>query len=222
MGLDRLKLISRGAVVSGALLASVGCGTSRPDRLIDGVRAGRFAPVADSVVTRVRVLPRSMLAARLKSCSLADSERFPADTTIVERETVVGESLTFAGPSGRKLYSCDGGTDPAGELARPWCGGAVGERVEGRLYDPRLNVGCRDREGRPLAYAWIEPVGGARWIGLDQGSYTEVYEVVAAYPVRVATTRGVDPGGKARLEVRYYDGSGKELVRETIDAGVAG
>jgi hypothetical protein len=51
------------------------------------------------------------------------------------------------------VYACDGGVDPAGERAPPWCGAVVGELDHRQVLDPRLDVICRDRMRRPLAYA---------------------------------------------------------------------
>ena len=50
----------------------------------------------------------------------------------------------------------------------------------------------------PLAYAWVEPAAGARWIGVDQGAYTEIYEVLAALPVRIASARGIELARRVR------------------------
>ena len=81
---------------------------------------------------------------------------------VVERIGVFGESLTFADAAHKTLYGCDGGVDAAGERKPPWCGNPAGLLFHGKLLDPRLDVLCRDREGRPLAYAWVEPVAGVR------------------------------------------------------------
>jgi len=73
---------------------------------------------------------------------------------------------------------------------------------QGALLDPRLDILCRDRKGRALAYAWVDPAAGVRWIGVDQGSYTEVYEVLARLPVRIASIRGIQAGRARRAAVR--------------------
>ena len=129
---------------------------------------------------------------------------------------------------GRRFTSCSpggavDGTDPSGERRPPWCGSSSGRLLHGRLLDPRLDIVCRDREGRPLAYAWVEPVPGAHWIGVDQGSYTEVYEVLAGLPVRVATRRGIQLGrSRASFAVTQLDSTGKALVKGPVEAAVAG
>ena len=82
---------------------------------------------------------------------------------------------------------------------------------------------CRDRKGAALAYAWVEPVASARWVAVDQGSYAEVYEVLAALPVRVATRRGIELAqARARFRVTQYDATGKQLVTGVLEAAVAG
>ena len=95
--------------------------------------------------------------------------------------------------------------------------------LRGKLLDPRLDILCRDRKGRALAYAWVEPASGVQWIGVDQGRYTEVYEVLAGLPVRIASIRGVEAGrARATFDVTQYDVHGEELVRGKLEAAVAG
>jgi hypothetical protein len=121
------------------------------------------------------------------------------------------------------VYACDGGIDPAGERRLPWCGTVFGELEHGRLLDPRLDVLCRSRTGVALAYAFVEPVPGARWIGVRQEGYVELYEVLAGLPVRIASGRGVDlRTARATFEVTQYDVEGRELVSGEMEAAVAG
>jgi hypothetical protein len=198
------------------------CGSSRPKRLLNGEAAAGFGPVHGSVLSIARVLDAVTLGGRFSLC--ADQSAggdFTPGTVVVERIGVFSESLTFRERNGKALYACDGGVDPAGEHRPPWCGGSVGVPQSGRLLDPRLDVLCRTKEGHPLAYAWIEPVPGSRWIGVDQGSYTEVYEVLAGLPARVATRRNIH-GTRAGFDVTQYDIHGRELVRGRIEAAVAG
>ena len=141
----------------------------------------------------------------------------------MERVGVDDESLTFRNRNGTGVYACDGGIDAAGEHRPPWCGEAFGALADGRLLDPRLDVSCRNRRGVPLAYAFVEPVAGAHWIGVDQGRYSEVYEVVAGLPVRVATTRRISlERARATFEITQYDVDGRELVTGDLEAAVAG
>ena len=197
---------------------------SRPTRLLNGETAAEYRPVGDSTVTETRVVSAAFLGRRFASC-LTETERarFPPSTLIVERIGVFGQSLTFRDPGGRHLQSCDGGDDPTGERRPPWCGRSVGRLYGGRLLDPRLDILCRDPDSRRLAYVWVEPVAGSHWIGVDQGSYTEVYEIAAGLPVRIATRRGIDAEeATATFEVTQYGIHGEELLRSSLDAAVAG
>ena len=209
------------AVAVAVLSAGCGDGNGRPTRLLDGRPAARFDPVADSVITSVRLV---QLGDRADEClSDADRAAVTADTAAVERIGVEGESLTFASRDHSLLYACDGGIDPAGEGVARWCHTVVGEVVGGQLLDPRLDVICRDRERRPLAYRFVVPVVAARWIGVRESGYVELYEVVGDLPVRVVTTRGIDTGdARATFEITQYDAEGHELVSGRMEASVAG
>jgi hypothetical protein len=207
------------------LLATAACDKEAPPkRLLYGEAAAEFRPVEGSVVTQARVVRAAFLGRRFSLClSKADRAKFPVDTLVVERIGVFAESLTFLDRGGRHLYSCDGGVDRAGDRPRPWCGGSVGRLYEGRLLDPRLDVLCRDQKGQPLAYAWVEPTAGSHWIGVDQGSYMEMYEVAGGLPVRLASRRGVDRGAsRATFELTQYDVLGRELLKGKLEAAVAG
>jgi hypothetical protein len=164
------------------------------------------------------------LDSRADEC-LADTDRanVAADTPAVERTGVDDESLTFASRDASVVYACDGGVDPAGEREPPWCRAVVGELEHGEVSDPRLDVICRDRRRRPLAYAFVEPVAGARWIGVREDGYVELYETLARLPVRVASTRGIDADdARATLEIAQYDRDGRELTHGEMEAAVAG
>jgi hypothetical protein len=220
VGLDRLSP----AVLLLTMLLLGGCdsGSERPERLLYGEPAQEFRAVPGSVIATGRVLAGTTLGRRFTSCRPMGAD-IGADTVVVERIGVVGESLTFSDSARTTVYACDGGTDPVGERKPPWCGSAAGRRFSGKLLDPRLDILCHDRRGRPLAYAWVEPAAGVRWIGVDQGGYTEVYEVLAGLPVRIASIRGVQPGrARATFDVAQYDGHGKELIRGQLEVTVAG
>jgi hypothetical protein len=216
MGLDRLT------VPAALVCLGIACSSSggRPEHLLDGRSAPEFRPVRDSVVSAARVLERS----DGQDCLVGvDREPVAANAVAVERTGVDGRSLTFASRDGTRVYACDGGIDPAGERVPPWCGAVVGRRERGRLLDPRLDVVCVDKRYRPLAYAFVDPVAGARWIGVRQDGYIELYEVVGGLPVRVETTHGIDlEDARAAFELTQYDAEGHELVRETLEAAVAG
>ena len=219
MGVDRLTVPPLVSVL--VLLASAcSSGGGRPGHLLDGRPAPELRRVRNSVIAATRLLER----ADVQACpAVAGDAGVAADTLVVERTGVDDYSITFASRDGSRVYACDGGVDPAGERDPPWCGGVVGEREHGRLLDPRLDVVCVDRARRPLAYVFVEPVAGARWIGVVRDGYIELYEVVAPLPVRVAGTRGIDlANARAAIEVRQYDAEGHELVREELEAAVAG
>jgi hypothetical protein len=218
LGLDRLT------VLSAAALLAAGCGDaggSRTPRLLDGRPAARFGPVEGSVIASGRVL---QLDDRADDClSANDRASVAADAPAVERIGVEGESLTFASRDRSVVYACDGGSDPAGERAPPWCHAVLGEFDNGHVLDPRLDVICRGRTWKPLAYAFVDPVVRARWIGVQQDGYVELYEVLGGLPVRVASTRGVEPqNASATFEITQYDAAGRELVRGEMEAAVAG
>jgi hypothetical protein len=217
VGLDRL----RPAALAFVLVAAACAGGGRPTRLLNGDAAAEFKPVRWSVLTEARVLQSGALESCLSSDERAD---VAGDTVVVQRVGVSGQSLTFANRTGTGVYACDGGIDSSGERAPPWCGEAFGAYVDGRLLDPRLDVICRDRSRAPLAYAFVEPVAGAHWIGVDQGGFTEIYEVLGeGLPVRIAGTRDIDVDeARAAFTVTQYDLQGRELVRGRLEAAVAG
>lgn len=217
MGLDRLTAATTVILA----LALVGCDEDgRPSHLRYGEAAAEFKPVPGSVLTIGRVVRGTTLGRRFQRCR---PPSVPADALVVERIGVFGESLTFADRRGSTLFACDGGFDPAGERSPPWCSGSAGRLSEGHLLDPRLDLGCRDRTGRAVAYVWVEPIAGARWIGVDQGSYTELYPALAGLPVRIATGRHIDLArSRATFDVTQYDLAGRALVQGEIKAGVAG
>jgi hypothetical protein len=220
VGLDRLNLVA--PLLAVVVLAGCDSGSHRPERLLYGQAAQEFSPVPGSVIASGRVLDGTTLGGRFTSCRPAEAG-VRNDAVVVERVGVFGESLTFTDAGRRTLYGCDGGTDAAGERKPPWCGNPAGLLVKGKLLDPRLDVLCRDTKGRPLAYAWVEPAAGARWVGVDQGTYTEVYEVLAGLPVRIASARGVQPSrARATFDVTQYDSHGKELIKGKLEAQVAG
>jgi len=219
VGLDRLS--ATGLLMVVLLLAGCDSGGARPTRLLYGEPAAELEAVPGSVIAIGRVLDGAALGRRFKSCRPTGAG-IGADTVIVERIGVFGESLTFTDSGRKTVYACDGGTDLLGER-KPWCGSSAGRLFGGKLLDPRLDVLCRDRKGRPLAYAWVGPAAGVRWIGVDQGSYTEVYEVLARLPVRIASIRGIQRArARATFHVTQYDGRGTELIRGKLEAAVAG
>jgi hypothetical protein len=219
VGLDGVRLPT--LLLAVVLLAGCDNG-ARPERLLYGEAAQELKAVSGSVIAIGRVLDGTTLGRRFTSCRPAGAE-IPNDPVVVERIGVFGESLTFADSGRKTVYACDGGTDAAGERKPPWCGSSAGRLFGGKLLDPRLDILCRDRKGRALAYAWVEPAAGVRWIGVDQGAYTEIYEVLAGLPVRIASTRGIEAArARATFDVAQYDNHGKEVIEGKLEAQVAG
>jgi hypothetical protein len=219
--LDWLRRAALVLALSSVCLTT-GChgGKGPPRQLLYGEAAAEFKPVRDSVISVARVLTGTALGRRFALCRPAG---IGADVLVHERIGVFAESLTFADQRTQTVYACDGGIDPAGERHLPWCGGSAGRLVAGRLLDPRLDIRCRDRKGRPLAYAWVVPAHGAHWIGVDQGGFTEVYEVLGTLPVRIATAKRIDLSrSRATFVVTQYDSHGKALIKGDLETGVAG
>ena len=134
--------------------------------------------------------------------------------TVVERTGLSGWSLTFR--VGRFLFGCDRAPGPR----RRWCASAVGRFRVGRLVDPRLTLTCREARGRVVGFGWVEPVRGARWIGVSRAGSLERYAVVGRLPVRVTTTRvSFDT---ATFRIAQYGAGGVELERRTVVMHAAG
>jgi len=110
VGLDRLSI-----VVLGLGLVLAGCDNggspSAARRLLYGEPAQELTAVPGSVIAIGRVFDAATLGRRFTSCSPGGAVN---GAVVVERIGVFGESLTFADDAGKTLYSCDGGTDPAG------------------------------------------------------------------------------------------------------------
>ena len=140
----------------------------------------------------------------------------------VERLGVGSESVTLRDGMRRGLYGCDN-TAGAREENRRWCGGSYGELFDGRLRDPRLDLGCVTSDGKPVGFAWVEPSPGTRYVAVQQPGFTEVYEVADGLPVRVATTSGVRvEGSSAVFDLSEHDADGRLLRRYRLEAHVAG
>ena len=112
--------------------------------------------------------------------------------------TASSESVTSRDTSGRAVFGCDGGVGPR-EDGRRWCGAAYGMLAGGRLSDPRLDILCTTQDGRPIAFAWVEPAPGATYVAVREPGFVEVYRVVGGLPVRVATTAKAAASSKSKL-----------------------
>jgi len=174
------------------------------------------------VLTGSRVVPVGWPTnAALTSC-LREQWSSRTATRAVARVGVTWESVTLFERAGRAVHGCDNATGPR-EDGRRWCGGAYGRLVAGRLRDPRLDILCTLDDGTPVGFAWVEPRAGARYVVVDEGRYSEVYEVAGGAPVRIATTIGVDVDrARARFEVSEHDAAGRLLERYSLEAQVAG
>jgi hypothetical protein len=147
-----------------------------------------------------------------------------APEVAVERVTTDGRTLTFASADRRTLIACDG-APRARERSGTWCGGGVGRwEVGGHVNDSRLDMAnCLSRDGKDVAYAFVEPAPRARWLVVDHDQFREIYDASDPYPVRISTTDGIDTDTSSlKVRVRSYDAEGKELSDEKLHPVVAG
>jgi hypothetical protein len=142
---------------------------------------------------------------------------------VISRVGVDGTSVTFRTASGGNLVACDG-TAIYGEPNRPWCGEALGRVRAGRLLDPRLDLAaCSTPSGDRVAFAWVEPGRGARYVAVRRHGFGEVYPVVGPVPVRIATTSDIDlETSSASFAVTEHDADGRLLRSYSLQARVAG
>lgn len=212
-----------------ALAAGCAGGDSAPDRLLDGTKApsppvelkGVDGPV---LLTRAVVVPPSKraMSAGSASCLARGWDQRPGGES-VERVGVASESVTFREVSGRSVFGCDNSPGPREENRR-WCGGVYGQLYRGRLRDPRLDIGaCSTSDGDTVAFLWVEPGQGTKFVAVPQAGYVEVYEVAGGLPIRIATTAGLvrDPLGVV-VEMSEHDASGNLLRRRRVEAWPAG
>jgi hypothetical protein len=213
------------------VLAAAGCGGGGkslhpPDRLSDGSRPAAVPPelsdVDGAVVVGTRVIRGLELEQKPYVDCLADVPG-GSPTVAVERVTADGRTLTFATPDHRTLVACDGAPN-AREGSKTWCGGEVGRLENGRVNDPRLDLAnCLTRDRRTVAYAFMQPAPGARWLVVDHDRFSEIYDARDPYAVRVSTTDGIDANAaSAKFRIRSYDGAGKKIGDEIVATQVAG
>ena len=205
--MDGLTALRASTVAAAGVLLVAGCRDhAQPPRrvFIGHVRVGEAG--------RVR-------APRLRACL----RRFPelhvsGRTRVVEREGLLGASLTISDPRSPWLFDCD--FPPRGSGL---CGAAVGEWRARRLNDPRLDVLCADRGGHALGAAWAVPLPRARSIVVQEHRLTEVYPVAGELPVRIWTREGVRyERSSAVFDLTQRGPDGQTLTHERLHAAVAG
>jgi hypothetical protein len=205
--MDRLRVLAFVGVA--LLLAVAACGSG------GGKKAGSRVP------GRVRVVHVSLPASGALGRCLASASLRGRRAVVVERLGRVTRSLTIVERGRPEIFACDK-TGVRFE-GREWCGFSSGRLRDGRVNDPRLDILCVDRRGRHVASAFVNPVRGARWIGVDQGSYTELYPTAAGLPVRISSTRGVDfPRARATFRITQLGADGRVLAQARLTAQVAG
>jgi len=205
--MDRLTALRALTVAAAGLLLAAGC-------------RDHAKPARRVFVGHVRVgVVRAVRPPQLQACL----RRFPelhvsGGTRVVEREGLLGASLTISAPGSPWLYGCD-----FTPRRRRLCGASVGKWRAGRLNDPRLDILCRDREARPLGAAWVVPLPRARSIAVRERRITEIYPVGGDLPVRIWTRDGVRYArSNADFDVTQRGPGGRTLVHERLHAAVAG
>jgi hypothetical protein len=216
-------------VISALLLAGSACSepVRAPSELADGSRA-RQLPVGLGGIDRPAVLTmtqrpgrKAEIDALIWSCADQGWSRRPSGRAVL-RVGVEGISVTLGDGSSTGVYACDATFRSV--HGRTWCGVAFGHRVEGRLMDPRLDLGgCSSATDRLVAFAWIEPENGTRYVVVHHDGFAEAYEVAAGLPVRVTTTENVDRHrSRATFDVSEHAASGALRHRYLLTAVVSG
>lgn len=176
------------------------------------------------VLTKARVVraANAKWGGRSASCLKARDRPAKQYGSSIERVGVSTESVTFRETSGRGVVACDNTLGPR-EANRRWCGSAYGQLNDGRLRDPRLDIGCATTDGTPVGFAWIEPAAKTRYLAIEQPEYVEVYEVADDLPVRVATMTGVEiDESRATFELSEHTSDGRLRRKYRLEAVVAG
>jgi hypothetical protein len=204
--LDRLR--AAGVVCLG-LLAVAACdsggGTGATARVVDSVRVHRLQLPARGAIGRC----------------IAQTAFRKGRALVIERRGRITRSLTVTQPESGEVFACDAtGVRLEGH---EWCGVSAGRLKHGRVTDARLELLCRDRRGRHVASAFVNPTRRARWVEVVQRGFNELYPVAAGLPVRIATTTGVDyEHARATFHVRQVDAGGRVLESARVVARVAG
>ena len=189
--------------------------------LVDG-SAARPPPLTLEDVDGAAILTR----ARIVDGRAIDQGTAPARCgssagAVVERVGVRGRSVTFRGAEPGELLACDAvGRSATGRAS--WCGHAYARLRAGVLRDPRLSITCRDAEGEPVGFAWVQPHRSAAYVLVAGRGYHEAYRVAGDLPVRV-TTSDVDlETASAAFSVSEHARDGRRLRSYELEARVSG
>jgi hypothetical protein len=208
--------------------AAAGCaGDDRPvpTMLVDGTPAGPPRVTLEgvdgpTVVSRARVSSRGAATpgSPIGRCVFAAAN---PGRVVLERIGVSGASVTFSASRSRELRGCD-----ASRVGRTrgaiWCGHAFARLRAGRLRDPRLSLTCRDAQGHPLGFLWVQPGPGTAYVVVARHGYHEVHPVVGGLPVRV-TTDDVDvAAASAAIVAGEHARDGRRLRSYELEARVSG
>lgn len=206
----------------GVLALPLGCARDAPRTpavLIDGSSA-RPPPVVLERVDVPQVLTRMRVAAdRSLVPGLCASSKPPL--RVVERTGVTGASATFLDRGGRGVHACDA-TELDGSRIKRWCAHALGRLAGGRLRDPRLNITCREGDGKPVAFAWTQPDRAAAYLAVEQEGYAEVYAASGTTPIRVTTSRMDLATSRATFAISEHARDGTLLRSYDLEARVSG
>ncbi len=173
------------------------------------------------ILTKSRVVPPEKRVGSLSASCLAQAWDLTPSGPSVERIAVASESVTFEEIRNRSIFGCSHSSGSQ-DSPRRWCGTAYGRLYGGRLRDPRLDLLCGTADER-VGFVWIQPTPRAKYVSVEQPGYTEVYEVAARLPVRVATLDGVVYSDfSASFDVLEHDADGRLLRRYRLEAAVAG
>lgn len=221
--------IGRGPVALGLLCLATGClhdsPPPPPTMLSDGslARPPRVAldgVAGPTVATRVRAVRSDAVeAGSAAGRCLGSSGR--SEGLVVERIDVHGSTVTYLGPGRRAAYACERAGNGS-TTVEPWCGRAVGRLEQGRLRDPRLDLICRDEDGEPLAFAWVQPRRAAAYVVVAHRGYNEVYPVVRGVPVRIAGDEVAVASSRATFAISEHAADGRRLRDYVLEAAVSG
>jgi hypothetical protein len=216
-------------VVLGLVCLATGClhdsPPAPPTTLSDGSRARPPRVAFDdvdgpTVATRVRAFRSNAVDAgsAVAKC-LGWSGR--SEGLVVERTDVRGTTVTYLGPGGRAVYACDRSGNGS-TTVEPWCGRAFGRLEDGRLRDPRLDLICRDENGEPLAFAWVQPSSAAAYVVVAHRVHNEAYPVVGRVPVRIAGDDVDIASSRATFAISEHAADGRQLRYYELEAAVSG